>query len=113
MTASFCDGNRSPSLSDITENQRSIARKFGAIRAFELKRPRPANHYSFMSPVRQMETQYQLRIHRFAVQLYETLVERVGIHHEETQLALRLVEATDPDGSDVTVTVRRGKLAGE
>jgi hypothetical protein len=48
---------------------------------------------------------HQQRLHRFAIQLYETLVERYGIHHEQAQLALRLVEATNPDGSDVAVSI--------
>jgi len=59
-----------------------------------------------MDEVRLDEAQRRLGMHRFAVQLYQTLVERHGIHHQEAQLALRLVAATNPDGSTVAVSVR-------
>jgi hypothetical protein len=62
-----------------------------------------------MMSVRREETQHQLRLHRFAVRLYETLVERYGIQHEEAELALRLVEATNTDGGDVAVSVPSGR----
>ena len=64
-----------------------------------------------MTPVRQEEAQHPPRLHRFAVQLYETLVERYGINHEQAEVALGLVEATKPDNS--TVSVPSGGLAGE
>jgi hypothetical protein len=65
-----------------------------------------------MDRVRLDEAQRQLQIHRFAVQLYETLAEWYGIHHEQTELALRLVGATNPDGSTVAVCVpSRSSLA--
>ncbi|MBZ5603519.1 MAG: hypothetical protein LAO79_14565 [Acidobacteriia bacterium] len=46
-----------------------------------------------------------LRIHRLAVQLYTSLIERHGIHHEHAEIALRLVEATKPEGIAVAVAV--------
>lgn len=58
-----------------------------------------------MALVRHEQEQHQLRLHRFAVRLYETLVERYGIHHEQAELALRLVQATNPDGREVVVSV--------
>ena len=58
-----------------------------------------------MTAVRPKEAQHQLRLHLFAVQLYETLVERYGIDHEQAELALRLVEATNLDGGDVAVSL--------
>jgi hypothetical protein len=64
-----------------------------------------------MMAVRREETYRQLRLHRFAVRLYETLVERYGIQHEQAQLALRLVEATNPDNSTVAVSIPSGNLA--
>jgi hypothetical protein len=64
-----------------------------------------------MTAVRPEETQHQLRLHLFAVQLYETLAERNGIDHEQTKLALRLVEATNLDGGDVAVSLPSGVLA--
>jgi hypothetical protein len=76
-----------------------------------MKRFSAVKHYSIMSLVCREEAQRQLRMHRFAVRLYETLVERYGINHEQAQLALRLVEVTKPDGSDVIVSVPNGRLA--
>jgi hypothetical protein len=64
-----------------------------------------------MTAARQQELQHQLRLHRFAVQLYETLVERYGIHHEQAKLALRLVEETNPENSTVAVPMPSGSLA--
>ena len=64
-----------------------------------------------MTAVRNDEARQQLRMHRFAVRLYETLVERYGINHEQTKLALRLVEATNTDGGDVAVSVPGRGLA--
>lgn len=72
-----------------------------------MKRQPPSKALFDMKAVPREEIEQQLRMHRFAVQLYETLVERVGINHEEAQLALKLVEATNPDRTDVTVSVRR------
>jgi hypothetical protein len=66
-----------------------------------------------MTAVRPEEAQHQLRLHLFAVQLYETLVERYGIDHEQAELALRLVEATNLDGGDVAVSLPSGDLARE
>jgi hypothetical protein len=63
---------------------------------------------SSMTTARPKEAQHQLRLHRFAVQLYETLVERYGIDHEQAKLALRLVEATNQDGSHVAVSLPSG-----
>jgi hypothetical protein len=60
---------------------------------------------SGMDRLRQDDAHRQRRLHRFAVQLYDTLVERYGIHHEQTKLALRLVESTNPDGRSVVVPV--------
>lgn len=76
-----------------------------------MKRLSAGKHYSNMSLVCREEAQRQLRMHRFAVRLYETLVDRYGINHEHAQMALRLVEVTKPDGSDVTVCVPNGRLA--
>jgi len=45
-------------------------------------------------------------MHRFAVQLYGALVERYGLHDEQTKLALRLVAATNPTGASVAMTRR-------
>ncbi len=56
-----------------------------------------------MISMRHDEAQHHLRIHRLAVKLYESLVARHGIHHEQAELALRLVEATNPEGSAVAV----------
>jgi hypothetical protein len=57
------------------------------------------------------ESLRQLRLHRFAVQLYETLVERYGINHEQTELALRLVEATNPDGNAGKVVLMKASAS--
>lgn len=78
-----------------------------------MKRPSASKHYFVMNLACHEVARQQLRMHQFAVQLYETLVERFGINHEQTQSALRLVEETNPDRSDVTVSVRRGSLAQE
>jgi len=64
-----------------------------------------------MSLVRYAETQRELRMHRFAVRLYETLVERHGINNEHAELVLRLVEATNTNGGEVAVSVPSGNLA--
>jgi hypothetical protein len=63
------------------------------------------NARSSVVAVRQEETPNQLRLHRFAVQLFQSAVERYGIDHEEAELALRLVEATNPGDTDVAVLV--------
>ena len=60
-------------------------------------------HLTSMTSRRDREAQQDLRIHRLAVELYELLVARHGIYHEQAQLALRLVEATNPEGSAIAV----------
>jgi hypothetical protein len=55
----------------------------------------------------------QLRLHRFAVQLYETLVEKYGLDHEQTERALQLVKATKPMDATVAVCVVRAAKIGE
>jgi hypothetical protein len=64
-----------------------------------------------MSLVRYDETQRELGMHRFAVRLYETLVERHGLNNEHAELALRLVEATNTNGGEVAVSVPSGSFA--
>ena len=73
-----------------------------------MKRPAAWKHYAVVSLQHHENPLHQQRLHRFAIQLYETLVERYGIHHEQAQLALRLVEATNPDGSAVAVSIPSG-----
>jgi hypothetical protein len=71
------------------------------------------NALSSMDRVRLDEAHRLLQMHRFAVQLYETLAERYGIHHEQTELALRLVGATNPNGCTVAVSVPSGNSLSE
>jgi len=71
----------------------------------------PGRRKTLFGMGRQQEVHRQLQVHRFAVQLYETLVERLGIHHEQTQLALRLVESTKPEGGSVVVSAGDGREA--
>ncbi len=60
-----------------------------------------------MAKVRNDDAMHQRKMHRFAIQLYGTLVERYGIHDEQARLALRLVEATNPSGLAVVVPMQR------
>jgi hypothetical protein len=56
-----------------------------------------------MTSLRDGEAQQHMRIHRLAVELYEWLAARHGIYHRQVQLALRLVEATNAEGSAIAV----------
>ena len=58
---------------------------------------------------RRTDAQRLLMVHRFAVQLYETLAEQHGIDHEQTKLALRLVEETRPDDGSVVVLIQESR----
>jgi hypothetical protein len=57
-----------------------------------------------MASVLREETEKRRRIHQFAVQFHKTLVERYGVDHEQTKLASRLVEATNPHGGRTAST---------
>ncbi len=56
-----------------------------------------------MTSLRDGEPQQHPRIHRLAVELYELLAARHGIYHQQVQLALRLVEATNPECCAIAV----------
>lgn len=68
--------------------------------------PDPRNARYSMTCVHYDEAHDQLRVHRLAVELYDAIVERRGIHDEQAELALRLVESTRPDRGAPEVYLR-------
>jgi hypothetical protein len=64
-----------------------------------------------MIAARQHRWRVRLRLHRRAVQIYQSTVEKYGIADERAQSALHLVEITNPGDAEVAVQTRNVKVA--